>query len=174
MVLGEYVMILRIKIKENSEDLVTRIKSERDVEQRDKLKLLKMILDNEVTEVKEAASKLYRHRNTISGWLSKYRIGGITKLLFTKKSGKKEGHLKYLSQGQLDLLKEELNNEKGFNSYLEIKLWIKSQLEVDIPYPTIWNLVRKRLKAKLKVPRPVHIKKDLVKEESFKKTLLMS
>ena len=167
-------MILRIKIKESSESLVIRIKSERDVEQRDKLKLLKLILDDEVLEVREAASKLYRHRNTISNWLSKYRTGGIDKLLLTNTSGNRKGYLKYLTKEHLELLKEELNNEKGFNSYHEIKLWVKNELKVDIPYHTLWNLVRKRLKAKLKVPRPVNIKKDDEKEESFKKTLSKS
>jgi transposase len=79
-----------------------------------------------------------------------------------------------LNKKQLSRLKEELNNTEGFNSYKEIQIWIKKELKVDIPYDTMWNLVRKRLKAKLKTPRPVNINKDLVKEEAFKKTLLMS
>lgn len=166
-------MILRIKIKESSEELLQRIKSEKDGLKKTKLILLKMIADNEVREVIEAGEKLYTHRNTISNWLKKYRKGGINKLLEMKKAGNPEGSLKYLTQEQLELLKEALSNESGFNSYKEIQLWIKKELKVNIPYDTLWNLVRKRLKAKLKVPRPVNIKKDLEKEETFKKTSLM-
>jgi len=167
-------MILKIKIKESSEILLQRIKSESDGDKKDKLKLLKLITDNEVTEIQEAALKLYRHRNTVSAWLEKYRQGGINKLLEVNKSGTPKGHLKYFSPEQLSLLKEALNNEKGFSSYIELHLWVKKELKIEIPYAALWNLVRKRLKAKLKVPRPVNIKKDLAKEEAFKKNLLRS
>lgn len=167
-------MILKIQVKESSESLLNRIRGSRNVEEKDKLRLLKLIVDNEVSEIQEAANKLFRHRNTVSNWLNKYRKGGIKELIKVNKRGKHLGYLKYLNKKQLSRLKEELNNTEGFNSYKEIQIWIKKELKVDIPYDTMWNLVRKRLKAKLKTPRPVNINKDLVKEEAFKKTLLMS
>jgi len=169
---GVISMILKIKIKESSESLLQRIKAETDGDKKDKLKLLKLIVDNEVSEIQQASEKLYRHRNTVADWLSKYRKGGLKKLFELNKPGMKKGHLKYLSQEQLSLLKEALNNDKGFSSYKEIQLWVKKELKVEIPYDTLWNLVRKRLKAKLKVPRPVNIKKDVEKEEAFKKISL--
>ena len=165
-------MILRIKIKESSESLSYKIKSEKNGNKKDKLKLLKMISDNEVNEIQESGEKISRHRNTISSWLNKYRKGGIKKLLEENKPGRPKGSLKYLTSEQLDRLKEALNNEKGFSSYKEIQEWINKELGVEIPYNTVWKLVRKGLKAKLKVPRPVNIKKDLEKEEAFKKTSL--
>lgn len=165
-------MILKIKIKESSESLLQRAKSEIDGDKKDKLKLLKLIVDNEVSEIQQASDKLLRHRNTIAAWLNRYRKGGLKKLLEVNKPGTKIGYLKYLSQEQLNLLKAALNNDKGFSSYKEIQLWLKKELKVEIPYPALWNLVRKRLKAKLKVPRPVNTKKDIEKEEAFKKTLL--
>lgn len=167
-------MILKIQVKETSEDLLTRIKGSRNVEEKDKLKLLKLIVDNEVSEIQEAADKLFRHRNTVSGWLNKYRKGGVNKLLIANKRGKHLGYLKYFNKEQLSSLKEELNKPEGFNSYKEIQLWLKKELKIDIPYDTLWNLVRKRLKAKLKTPRPVNINKDAEKEEAFKKTSLKS
>jgi len=148
------------------------IKAEKDGKKRTKLILLKMIVENEVKEIQEAGKKLYIHRNTIAIWLKKYREGGIKKLLEVKKLGNQEGKLKYLSEEQLNKLKEALKNEKGFNFYKEIQIWIKKEFKVEIPYDTLWNLVRKRLKAKLKVPRPVNIRKDIEKEDAFKKTLL--
>ena len=162
-------MILRIKIKESSQSLLSSIVSERDGNKKDKLKLIKMVLDNEVNEIKEAADKLYRHKNTISNWLSKYRKGGLTKLLEDKDSGRKKGSLKYFSEEDLDRLKEALNNENGFSSYKEIQQWVYKELNIKIPYHTLWNIVHRGLKAKLKVPRPVNVKKDFEKEESFKK-----
>lgn len=167
-------MILRIKIKESSETLLNSIKAEKDGNKKDKLKLLKMVANNEVNEIKEASEKLFRHRNTISDWLKKYRKGGINKLLEEQDSGRKKGSLKYFNQEDLDLLKKALDDEKGFSSYKEIQLWVLKELKIKIPYHTLWHLIRKDLKAKLKVPRPINVKKDLEKEQDFKKNFRIS
>lgn len=151
--------------------LMSRIKAEKNGNRKDKLKLLKMISTNEIKMIKEAVEKLDRGSGTISIWLDKYRKGGLKRLLASKKVGRPKGSFKYLNKEQISKLKEALNNEQGFRSYKEIQVWVKKEFNVKIPYTTLWNLVRKNLKAKLKVPRPVNVKKDIEKEEAFKKTL---
>lgn len=162
-------MILRIKVKESPETLMSMIKHESNGDKKDKLKLLKMVKTNEVKEVKEAAEKLFRHKNTISGWLNKYRSGGIVKLLDKDKGGRPENSLKYLSEDDIELIKEKLNNPEGISSYKELNIWLKEEHGINIPYETLWNFVRKKLKAKLKVPRPSNVKKSPEAEIAFKK-----
>jgi Winged helix-turn helix len=66
-------------------------------------------------------------------------------------------------------LKEELKNPEGFQSYSEIQLWLRTCFEIDLAYRTVHELVRSKLKAKLKVPRPLHIKQNKEAKENFKK-----
>lgn len=162
-------MSLRIKVKESPENLLASIKSEKDGDKKDKLKLLKMVSEKEVLEIREAAEKLIRHVNTISSWLRKYRTGGIKKLLIEKSAGRKKGSLKYFKKKDLEKLKQALDNENGFRSYKDIELWVLKELNIKIPYHTLWHIVRKGLKSKLKVARSVNTMKDKEKEESFKK-----
>lgn len=162
-------MSLRIKVKESSESLLKAIKAEKNGDKKDKLKLLKMVSDREVSEIKEVSKKLIRHVNTISSWLKKYRTGGIKKLLREKSAGRKKGTLKYFKKKDLERLKKELDNESGFRAYKDIQLWVYKELNIKIPYHTLWNIVHNILKSKLKVARPVNIMKDKEKEESFKK-----
>jgi hypothetical protein len=54
------------------------------------------------------------------------------------------------------LVKKELSEPQGFNSYQEIKMWLFTCQDIDISYTTIHQFVRYELGAKLKVPRPYH------------------
>lgn len=167
------LMILRICIRESAEELEKLIKSSKSGDVKDKLKLLRMIKLDEIKEIQEASKKLYRNRNTITRWLKKYRSGGLKKLVAANK--KPVGRTpKYLTIKELDLLRNKLKDPSGFSSFLEIQFWIKEELKKDIPYAVVWHTVRIKLKSKLKVPRPVNIKKDKEKEELFKKTSLIN
>ena len=57
-----------------------------------------------------------------------------------------------------------------FESYGEIQLWLKTCFDVDVSYRTVHELVRYKLKAKLKVPRLLHIKQSEKAVEQSKKT----
>lgn len=58
---------------------------------------------------------------------------------------------------------------EGFNSYTEIQTWLKAVEGVEASYKVVHDTVRYRMKAKLKVPRPVGIKYCKEAEEEFKK-----
>ena len=47
--------------------------------------------------------------------------------------------------------------------------WLRVVHDVEMSYTGVHQLVRYRLKAKLKVPRPVHIKQEEGAVEDFKK-----
>jgi transposase len=51
---------------------------------------------------------------------------------------------------------------------------VKEKYHQEYAYGTVYDLVRQRWQAKLKVPRPRSIKQDLVAKEEFKKNYLNS
>ncbi len=62
--------------------------------------------------------------------------------------------------------------DAGFNSYIEVQQWLENTLGVKAEYRTVHELVRYRLKAKLKAGRPTNSKQDPLELEAFKKTSL--
>jgi putative transposase len=66
-------------------------------------------------------------------------------------------------------LVEELKEPEGFESYEEVKAWLKAIWDIDTSYTGGHKLVRYRLKAKLKVPRPSHVKQKAGAADAFKK-----
>ncbi|MDJ0535982.1 MAG: helix-turn-helix domain-containing protein [Xenococcaceae cyanobacterium MO_207.B15] len=107
-----------------------------------------------------------KHRTRISRWLRSYRAGGIKALLA---KGKSTGRNRKLNSEIERSLQQELRDEEGFSSYKEIQIWLRVVQDVEMSYTGVHQLVRYRLKAKLKVPRPVHIKQEAGIVEDFKK-----
>ncbi len=68
------------------------------------------------------------HRTTVSRWLTIYREEGLEKLLEQKKS---PGRPRLIPEEALESLKKELSEPEWFNSYGEIKLWLKIFWELD-------------------------------------------
>jgi hypothetical protein len=52
-----------------------------------------------------------------------------------------------------------LERPAGFASYSAVQQWIATELGVTMGYHAVHKLVRYKFRAKLKVPRPSHIKK---------------
>ncbi len=46
----------------------------------------------------------------------------------------------------------------GFAGYDEVRQWLSGEHGLDVPYKTVYTLVRYRIGAKLKAPRPEHPK----------------
>ncbi|MBD1907504.1 MULTISPECIES: helix-turn-helix domain-containing protein [unclassified Trichocoleus] len=103
---------------------------------------------------------------TVSRWLSKYRAGGLTQLLNIQTT---PGRTREIPPAVESRLREELKDPKGFSSYKEIQVWLKAMSDLDVGYTVVHKLVRYRLNAKLKVPRPVHTKQKEGLVEEFKK-----
>lgn len=71
----------------------------------------------------------------------------------------------------LELLKQKLSEPAGFKSYGEIKLWLKTECNVDVDYHAVYRTVRYKLQAKLKEPRPSSTKKNDEEVELFRTNL---
>lgn len=70
---------------------------------------------------------------------------------------------------ELGQLRERLSHPAGFGSYLEVRDWIAERFRKSLGYSTVHQLVRYRLRSKLKVPRKIHERKDEALSLRFKK-----
>ena len=70
------------------------------------------------------------------------------------------GKSPHLSPEALAGLQERLEQPPGFKSYGEIVEWLNQTYQLNLTYPTVYNWVHYRLKAKLKVPRPQSAKQE--------------
>ncbi|MEH2447828.1 MAG: winged helix-turn-helix domain-containing protein [Nostoc sp.] len=82
------------------------------------------------------------------------------------------GKVPLISGSDLKRLKQQLQESSGFQSYGEIQQWLKSELGVSLAYKTVYEVVRNRLGAKLKVPRPQSTKQHSESLSDFKKNFL--
>ncbi|WP_048319008.1 winged helix-turn-helix domain-containing protein, partial [Crocosphaera watsonii] len=97
----------------------------------------------------------------------KYRTAGLNRLLETKTN--LGGRPRSIPGSVIGKLKEELQKPEGFQSYGEIQQWLTTCFQINVSYRTVHELVRYKLKSKLKVPRPQHIKQNIESRENFKK-----
>jgi len=130
----------------------------------------------------EVAETLAIHRNTIGHWLKRYEHGGLNALMTIEDPGAKPGQ-KTLPQADLlshslfahlmviDSLAERLKEESGFRSYGEIQMWLFHTHRLEVNYKTVYRIVRYDMKAKLKVPRKSHKKKNEQEIEDFKEDI---
>ncbi|BAZ71156.1 putative transposase (plasmid) [Fischerella sp. NIES-4106] len=83
--------------------------------------------------------------------MRKYKDGGRDRLLEVKHA---PGKLSIVSEEALKRLKQRLQEPQGFHSYSQIQQWLIAEFQLDIAYKTVYEIVRYRIGAKLKVPRP--------------------
>jgi putative transposase len=158
--------VVRIEIRETTEDLKTLMGQEKDILRHEKLQVLYWLKTKKVDSVLSAAVRLGKHRTTIQRWLSSQRKGGIEELLLQKP---RSGRPRIMNPEIVERLSKELQEPEGFNSYKEVHQWLTSCCEVKAAYRTVHQWARYRLKGKLKVPRPVSEKQKPGVVEELKK-----
>jgi transposase len=158
--------VVRIEIRETTEELTTLMRKEKDVLRHEKLQVLYWLKTKTVDSVLSAAVRLGKHRTTIQRWLSNYRSGGVEELLLQKP---RSGRPRIMNPETVERLSKELQEPEGFSSYKEVHQWLTSCCEIKVAYRTVHQWARYRLKGKLKVPRPVSEKQKTGVVEEFKK-----
>ena len=137
-----------------------RLKAESDPKKRQRLQALYLIASKQARSRRAVSQLLAAHRNSVADWLNLYEGGGIEKMLDLKTPpGKKSS----LSDEALTELKERLATPEGFASYREIHHYLRDRHKARIGYAAVHALVRYKLHAKPKSPRPSHPKKRLKK-----------
>ncbi|NEO74665.1 helix-turn-helix domain-containing protein [Moorena sp. SIO3H5] len=156
----------KIEIAQSEEELKKLLQTARVGNQKEKLQMLWWLKSGQVKEQQEIGKRLARDSSTVTRWLQKYRSGGLSGLLEIKKAA---GAKRKINDHAIAALIQELKTGKGFSSYGAIVEWLKKEHGLDIEYGTVYALVRYRLGAKLKVPRPQSYKQDEKLVSEFKK-----
>ncbi|AUB43828.1 Transposase (plasmid) [Nostoc flagelliforme CCNUN1] len=155
-----------IEIAESEEELKKRLQTANLGNQKEKLIMLWWIKSGLVLEQQEIGKRLAKDTSTVTRWLQRYRSGGISELLKIKKA---PGAKPKIHDAAIAGLEQELKTGKGFSSYGAIVEWLKQEYELEMEYATVYALVRYKLGAKLKVPRPQSHKQDEKLVSEFKK-----
>lgn len=145
-------------IPDNVETRRTRLRQTKGAEQQRRLQLLGWIAEGRVSTRQQAADSLAVHRHPVSRWLARYVQGGLEALL-TVNAGGAPATQRSLSPTAFAALQARLQTPSGFESYGEVQQWLAQTWRETIAYAQVHRLGHRRLKAKLKRPRPPHPKK---------------
>jgi len=149
----------KVEITEPLEPLEKSLKQARSASQSERLQRLVWLKRREVSSREALATRAGRHCATITRWLKQYKTGGLAGLLVVKKA----------PGAVLERLKARLAEPEGFSRYGAIAQWLEQTCQVSLKRDTLYQTVRYKLKAKLKVPRPRSLKQDPLKQVPFKK-----
>lgn len=148
------------KIKETAEEIRERLKNEPHVKRQNRLQAVYLIVTHQARSRSRVSRMLGFNRNTISAWLRLDEAEGLEKLLeIHKPSGAKAK----ITPAAVEEIRAMLATEKGFRTYKEIHQLVVGKHNIEVGYSTVHNLVRYKLGAKAKVPRPSNPKKTLKK-----------
>lgn len=162
--------VTSIEVKESEQELEQLLQEQTSGKMKERLQVLYLLKLPEALSISQIAKVIGKHRLTVQRWLVIYRDLGLDALMELKKS---PGRPRVIPEWAVVSLKRRLEQaESGFKSYSEVQQWLVNKLGVTAEYRTVHELVRYRLKAKLKAGRPTHSKQDPIKLEAFKKTLL--
>lgn len=157
---------LRLEIIETAQYLETSLKQAKSASHKERLQILWWLKTGQLMQHQELSQRLGRSPACITRWLSDYRKGGLKQLLTIKTA---PGAAPKIAGEALEKLQARLKAE-GFGSYGEIVEWLQQECGLTLKYNTVNRFVRQKLKAKLKVPRPVSAKQAPEAIEGFKKT----
>lgn len=143
-------------ITEHAESLKQHLQRERDRRKKSRLQMLYLLASGQAQTRQDVAQLLGVHRNTVGHWLARYATGGLESLLALHVPA---GRPMSLPPDVLVALAHALRQPAGFAAYEALRQWVQQTYHLDVNYHTLYTIVRTKLKAKLKVPRPSHTKK---------------
>lgn len=143
-------------IAEAADDLKQRLQREHDGRKKPRLQMLYLLASGQAQTRLDVARLLGMSRNTVGRWLTSYEAGGLAPLLDVYVPAGKQLSL---SPAVMASIEQALHRPEGFGSYTELQHWLVQTHGVQVKYKTLYTIVRKRFKTKLKVPRPSHTKK---------------
>jgi len=144
-------------ITESADALHQRMKQEKDVKKRQRLQALYLAASGRAHHRPEIADLLGVHRHSVAAWFEAYAEGGIDKML--RYQVPRPPLRQRITATALMALQAKLQDPHGFASYHQIRLWLAEEHQVSLAYSSIHALVRYKLHAKPKRPRPSHGKK---------------
>ncbi len=154
-----------IEITEESDQLKGLMNRELHPRKKERLQILHLIKNKLVSTLKDISVIIGRSKHHIAELLKIYIVGGLKALLCIHSPTGRSGSC---SDATLSDLKVQLGKPRGFGSYGEIRQWLADNHQINLSYKAVWYLVNRKLKSRLKVARPQHIKQDEKKKQEFK------
>jgi transposase len=159
---------LELTIQESREELEHRLDRQTTAMGKERLQMLYWLKLGIVDSRQDLVKLLHKSEATITRWLGMYKSGGLSGLLEVKHA---PGNPNSIPAEAVSRLKERLKQPQGFSSYGQVQEWLEQECGVTAAYHTVHSLVRYKLQAKLKKPRPKSCKQNPQAVEQFKKTL---
>lgn len=159
---------LIIFITETADELKQLMNTQQKAKLKERVQALYLLKKGQAKTLQALVDLLGRSKSTIESWLTLYRKQGLLGLVAWNYHG---GQPPAIPEPVLTVLREKLSQPQGFKSYGEIQQWLKEEYGLEIHYKTVHQTVHYKLKAKLKVARPTHIKRDDTAVVEFKKKL---
>ena len=159
---------LQLTILESREELEHRLDRQTTATGKERLQMLYWLKLGIVNSRKDLVKLLHKSEATITKWLGIYKSGGLSALLEVKHA---PGNPSSIPAAAVSRLQQRLKQPQGFSSYGQVQQWLEQECGVSASYHTVHTLVRYKLKAKLKKPRPKSHKQNPQAIAQFKKTL---
>lgn len=159
-----------IVIKESLEELGNRLRAVEQPILKERLQVLYWLKQAQAPSISQIAVAIGRHRGTVQKWLALYRVQGLEALLVVKPTPG-GGNRVIPVWAEVAIAKRLQEPDNGFDSYGKVQQWLLESLGIEAQYHAVYQMTRYRLKAKLKVARPQHLKQNRTQREAFKQTL---
>ena len=143
-------------ITESAAELQRRMHREQDGKKRQRLHALYLAASGQARHRQDIAALLGVHRHSVAAWFEAYAAGGVDHALCYQVSTP-PGHRR-MTDTALRALQAKLQAPKGFAGYDQIRVWLAEEHQVTLSYSSVHALVRYKLRAKPKRPRPSHAK----------------
>lgn len=157
--------VKRIEIQESAPELLKLMQAENRPLVQARLQALYLYQSGQ--DYVTISQQVGYERHTVGKWLDQYRQKGLAacqQLEMGKKTGSR------INGKALAELQEKLNQATDyFTSYKQIHEWLQEKHHIHLSYEHVHRFVRYYLGAKLKVVRKSNLRKDVVKEEKYKK-----
>jgi transposase len=160
--------VTKVEIAESADELKEQMNKQFKAREKGRLQALYLLKSGKCQQIIEIAEILGRSRSTIHRWFHIYEQGGLAQLIG---AGKKPGRKRLIPNWASAKLERRLQQPRGFKSYLEIQQWLESECGIKVRYHVVHELVRYRLGAKRKRPRPVRQNQDHEAVEDFPERL---
>ena len=159
--------VIDIKVIESEKELSAILRNTKSKLVEKRVKALLIVKRGKCKYTQDVAIKVGVNRRTIYKWFSTYKEGGLQKLLKVSVGG---NNTPLLSEATKLKIHELLHDSySSITSYVEL-MSILEQTQDNLTYASVYQHCVRNYKAKLKVARKSHHKKDDRAVEAFKKT----
>ena len=155
----------KLDYKNEADEVAKRFKSEKTVWRKERLQSIKLLLETALSYA-EVADLVGRHPSRVKEWAKQFRLGGIDQLLVRGNGGGRKPKMNAKVQAEF----VEKLRVGAFRTAKQFSHWLREEHQVELAEGSLYYQLGK-LKGRLKVPRPSHLKKDPEKVEIFRNSV---